>query len=86
MMITRQTLQQKRQSNLEIAERYGASDVRVFGSVARGDASEQSDLDLIVRFAPDRSLLDHAIGENELSKHNIRALAKHFKLSADYFR
>ena len=31
----------------------------IFGSVARGDAGEQSDLDLIVRFEPGRSLLDH---------------------------
>jgi predicted nucleotidyltransferase len=34
--------------------------VRVFGSVARGEADEQSDLDLIVDFEPGTSLLDHA--------------------------
>jgi predicted nucleotidyltransferase len=34
--------------------------VRVFGSVARGEADEQSDIDLLVEFEPNRSLLDHA--------------------------
>lgn len=34
--------------------------MRVFGSVARGEADEQSDIDLIVEFEPGRSLLDHA--------------------------
>jgi len=59
MVLTREILQEKRQAILEIAERYGAHDVRVFGSVARGDSTESSDLDLIVRFEPGRSLLDH---------------------------
>ena len=59
MTITRQTLQQKRGAILEIARRYGASDVRIFGSIARGDATEASDVDLIVRFEPGRTLLDH---------------------------
>jgi predicted nucleotidyltransferase len=57
-MITREFIQQKRDAILEIARRYGASDVRIFGSVARGDAIETSDLDLLVRFEPDRSLFD----------------------------
>ncbi len=66
-MITRETIRQKRDAILEIARRYGAHDVRIFGSVARGDTTEVSDLDLIVRFEPSRSLLDHAglIGELE---------------------
>jgi predicted nucleotidyltransferase len=58
-MITRETLRQKRDAILEIAGRYGAHDIRIFGSVARGDAHETSDVDLIVRFDPERSLLDH---------------------------
>lgn len=58
-MVTREAIQQKRADILRIAERYGASDIRIFGSVARGDATEDSDLDLIVHFEPGRSLLDH---------------------------
>lgn len=58
-MITKQTLRERRDAILEIARRYGAHDVRVFGSVARGDAGENSDLDLIVRFEPGRTLFDH---------------------------
>jgi len=58
-MITEQIIREKRDAILEIARRYGAHDIRVFGSVARGDAAENSDLDLIVRFEPGRSLFDH---------------------------
>ena len=58
-MITRQDILKKRQSILAIAREHGAHDVRIFGSLARGDATESSDVDLIVRFDPDRTLFDH---------------------------
>jgi len=58
-MITRETLRQKRSAILEIARKWGAYDVRIFGSIARGEAGPSSDVDFIVRFHPDRSLLDH---------------------------
>jgi predicted nucleotidyltransferase len=58
-MISQETIKSLRQDILDIAARYGAHDVRMFGSVARGDQCEDSDLDLLVRFDPDRSLLDH---------------------------
>jgi uncharacterized protein len=48
---TRPTLaviKSKREEIIRLAERYGASNVRVFGSVARGDAIEMSDVDLLV--------------------------------------
>jgi len=43
---------------LEIAARYGASNLRLFGSAARGDADAASDVDLLVDLEPGRSLLD----------------------------
>jgi len=41
-----------------LAEKRGAHNVRVFGSIARGDQSAGSDVDLLVDFEPGRSLLD----------------------------
>ncbi len=48
----------KRQAILQLAAQYGAFNVRVFGSVARGEAGPESDLDLLVDLEPGRSLLD----------------------------
>jgi len=58
-VITRRELLNRREAILAIARRHGAHDVRIFGSVARGDTIESSDLDLIVRFDPDSTLFDH---------------------------
>jgi predicted nucleotidyltransferase len=41
-------LQEKREAILELAAKHGACNVRVFGSVARHEANEQSDIDLLV--------------------------------------
>ena len=43
---------------LTLAERRGAHNVRVFGSIARGDQQSSSDIDILVDFEPGRSLLD----------------------------
>jgi predicted nucleotidyltransferase len=53
-------LKEKREEILRVAEKHGARNVRIFGSVARGQADEQSDIDLLVSMDPGRSLLDHA--------------------------
>ena len=53
-----QSLRVKREEILQIAEKYGARTVRIFGSVARGEADTASDLDLLVEMEPGRSLLD----------------------------
>jgi len=42
----------------EIAGQFGAANLRVFGSFARGSATGDSDLDLLVDFEPGRDLLD----------------------------
>lgn len=51
-------LRAKRDAILSLTERYGASNVRVFGSVARGDATPESDVDLLVMFRSGTSLYD----------------------------
>jgi predicted nucleotidyltransferase len=51
-------VQQYRAEILALAVRHGARNVRVFGSLARGEGREDSDLDLLVTLAEDRSLLD----------------------------
>ena len=48
----------KREEILKIAAKHGARNVRVFGSVARGEAGPESDIDLLVDMEPGRSLLD----------------------------
>ncbi|MBZ0257622.1 nucleotidyltransferase family protein [bacterium] len=45
----------KREEILKIAEKHGALNVRVFGSVARGEATEDSDVDFLVEMGPNRS-------------------------------
>lgn len=54
----RERLEAKREDILRLAAQYGAHNVRVFGSVARGEDDEQSDIDLLVDMEPGRSLLD----------------------------
>ncbi len=51
-------LKEKREDILRIASMRGASNVRVFGSVARGEADSKSDIDLLVDMEPGRSIFD----------------------------
>ena len=51
-------LKDKREAILQIAAKHGARNVRVFGSVVRGEADDQSDIDFLVDMEPGRSLLD----------------------------
>lgn len=48
----------KREDRLALAAKHGASNVRVFGSLARGQADEASDVDLLVTLEPGRGLWD----------------------------
>jgi predicted nucleotidyltransferase len=51
-------LEQKRTDIFRVAAARGASNLRVFGSVARGEDDADSDIDILVDLEPDRSLLD----------------------------
>ncbi|MBP7070743.1 MAG: nucleotidyltransferase family protein [Methanothrix sp.] len=53
-------LKSRREEILSIAAKHGARNVRIFGSVARGEAGENSDIDLLVELDQGRSLLDLA--------------------------
>ena len=50
--------QKKRGEILRIADQHGASNVRVFGSFSRGDADDNSDVDILVDLEKGRSLMD----------------------------
>ena len=78
-MNLRSLLNEKRTAILETARRHGARNVRIFGSVARGDDDEQSDLDFLVEMEPGRSLLDHAALLLDLEKllgHKVDVLSE----------
>ena len=51
-------LRRNRPAILAAPARRGARDLRVFGSVASGTATAESDVDVVARFGPERSLLD----------------------------
>ncbi|HTE84432.1 MAG TPA: nucleotidyltransferase family protein [Dehalococcoidia bacterium] len=52
------SLRRRRSEILRIAAAHGARDIRVFGSVARGQARPNSDIDFVVEFEPERTVLD----------------------------
>lgn len=53
-----QTIQEKKQAILNIARTHGLLNVRLFGSVARGEDTPKSDIDFLVDLETGRSLLD----------------------------
>ena len=56
--MTLDDLRARRDEILRLAEKHGASNVRVFGSVARGEARPDSDVDFLVTFREGASLYD----------------------------
>ena len=62
------TIEERRDEILCIAARHGARNVRVFGSVARGEDQADSDVDLLVEMENDRSLLDLVGLEQDLEE------------------
>ena len=61
-------LRDHREKILALAERYGAYNLRVFGSVARGDANQDSDVDLLVNFREGTSLFELSGFQQDLRK------------------
>ena len=57
-VLTLDDLARRRERLLAVAARHGAVRLRVFGSVARGEATPTSDIDFLVKLAPGRSLFD----------------------------
>lgn len=64
----RQLLREHRQEILDLAAEHRASNVRVFGSVARGEESSKSDIDLLVDMESGSSLLDQVGLHQSLSE------------------
>ena len=70
-MVTRpnvamRSLEENRQAVLDLVLEHKGRSVAVFGSAARGDATEDSDIDLLVEFEPTSSLLDLIDLEDDL--------------------
>jgi hypothetical protein len=59
-MDNRTLLKEKRDVILAAARRHGVRNIRIFGSVARGEDDSESDIDFLVDMEPGRSILDHA--------------------------
>jgi hypothetical protein len=57
-MIPDKGIAARRDDILRAAAAHGASNVRIFGSVAKGEAGPESDIDILVDLEPDRSLFD----------------------------
>jgi hypothetical protein len=57
-MSLKKLLKEKREEILSIATKYGAFNVQIFGSVARGEDTADSDVDFLVELEPGRNLLD----------------------------
>lgn len=73
-------LRSKREQILAAAARRGAHNVRVFGSVVRGEADARSDIDFLVEMEPGRSLLDMGgllVDLQALLNHQVDVVTEH---------
>ncbi|MFW5697192.1 MAG: nucleotidyltransferase family protein [Fimbriimonadaceae bacterium] len=66
-MVTIELLAGLRPEIADVARRYGASNLRLFGSAARGEDGPQSDIDLLVEIESGRTLLDLVGLEQDLT-------------------
>ena len=63
-----ESIRRYRREILDAAARHGARNLRVFGSVARGDDDEGSDVDVVIDVEPGRTLLDVIAFEQDLQQ------------------
>ena len=68
MLLTMETKSLDTQSLIDICRRNDGIFLGVFGSFARGDASEDSDVDLLIRFSTRKGLLDLVRIEREMAE------------------
>lgn len=64
----RQAIAKKRVEILRLVAKHGANNIRLFGSIARGDEVESSDVDFLVELMPGRSLLDQVGLQQDLQE------------------
>jgi uncharacterized protein len=57
-MTRSEQIQLNRENIIRLAKRYGVTELRLFGSVARGEDTPESDIDFLVDMEPGRSLFD----------------------------
>lgn len=67
-MSRKELVEDRREEINEIASQHGATSVKLFGSVARGEETENSDIDFLVTMDADATLLDQAAIIRELSE------------------
>lgn len=65
-MPDKQDLIKHRDQILKLASNYGINRVRIFGSIARDEATKNSDIDLLVNFSKDSSLFDLIAFKNDV--------------------
>ena len=77
---TLERLRQRREEIMQLMEQYGAYNVRVFGSVARGEAGPESDIDFLIGFPPNKSMFELVglwLDLQELLGRNVSLLTEH---------
>lgn len=67
-MLLNNLIHHKKKQIIEIASEYGVKSIKIFGSVARGEEDQNSDIDFLVDFEDGRTLFDLIALKNELEK------------------